>query len=141
MRMLGRLSKVCEVEEEAFGLFPAEAGVGDGASVDVFAGFLAAVLDVRLYHQTLYEFADELALAGAVENLLGYAALFQVLLAGVGVVAVHDDGRIGVCAGGIKVGQAPEVFIMIVGMAGAVTVHVATQDGVGVGVALAGRTC
>ena len=55
---LFHLSQVCDFEDEAFGLFPAEAGVGDALAVGALADFLVAVLDIRFYHQTLEDAED-----------------------------------------------------------------------------------
>ena len=60
----------------------------------MFPDFLAAGLNVALNHKALYQMFDIAGVAAAVEHFLGYTNLFMVLLVGVGVVGVHDAGRI-----------------------------------------------
>ena len=55
---LFHLSQVCDFEDEAFGLFPAEAGVGYRLAVDAAVGLLVAVLDIGFYHQALEDAED-----------------------------------------------------------------------------------
>ena len=104
----------------------------------MLAGLLGAVFDVGLNHQALEDAVDGIAGAGAVEHLAGDAALLEILLTGIRMVAVHDDSGIRVVAFRIKVGKAPEILVVVVRMAGAVAVDVTAQDGVGIGVSLAG---
>ena len=75
-------------------IIPSQAGIGDGLAVAVFPDFLAAGFNVALNHKALYQMFDIAGVAAAVEHFLGYTNLFMVLLVGVGVVGVHDDGGI-----------------------------------------------
>ena len=75
-------------------IIPSQAGIGDGLAVAVFPDFLAAGFNVALNHKALYQMFDIAGVAAAVEHFLGYTNLFMVLLVRVGVVCVHDTGRI-----------------------------------------------
>ena len=44
-----------DIVYELFGLFPAQARIGDGLTVYTAADFLAAVLDIALDHKSLHE--------------------------------------------------------------------------------------
>ena len=75
---------------------------------------------------------DLVAVPGAVQDLLGDADLLQILLVGVGVIAVHDDG--GVMQRSSLVvhpRQDHKVLVMVVGVGLAVIIDIAPQDGVG----------
>ena len=74
------LELICDLEDEFFGFFPAEAGVGDRLSVDVLAYFLRAVLDIAFDHETLDELLDLGTVAHTMEYLLCDTYLFKVLL-------------------------------------------------------------
>ena len=76
-------------------------------------------------------------MARAMEDFLGDTPLLDVALARIGVVAIHNYSGVLEIACGIQVRQAPEVFVMIIGMTCAVAVNIAAQDGVGVRIAAA----
>ena len=89
-----RLQQIGQLQHELFALFPAEAGVGDALAVGALADLLVAVLDVALDHHALDERVDVIRVALGVQDLLRDADLLQILLAGVGVVAVDDAGGV-----------------------------------------------
>lgn len=60
----------------------------------MFAYLLAAWLDVALYHDAFDHVADFLGMAAAVEYFFGDADLLVVHLVGIGMVGIHDAGRI-----------------------------------------------
>ena len=131
------LSKlICKIQDQPLGLCPAEAGVGDGFTVDALLCLLRAVLNVALDHQTLNKLLDIVIMAAGVQDLLGDANLLQVLLARVGMVGIHDHGGILKILLGVSVRQTDQILIMVVGEGISAIIHVSAQDGVGVGVAL-----
>ena len=69
------------------------------------------------------------------QDLLRDADLLQILLAGVGVVAVDDAGGVLDALFRVQLVQLLQVFIVVVGAAVALFVHIAAHDGVGVRVA------
>ena len=75
-------------------IIPSKTGIGDGLAVAVFSDFLAAGLNIALNHEALYQILYISGVTAAVEHFLGNAKLFLILLVGVGVVCVHDAGRI-----------------------------------------------
>ena len=81
------LQQVGHVVDELFGLFPAQAGVGDGLSIDALANLLAAVLQIAFDHDALDHGFQLSIVPAAVKHLPGDADLLQILLAGVVVVA------------------------------------------------------
>ena len=82
------------VENQAIGLFPAQAGVGDGLAVNALPYLLAAVLDVAFHHEPLYHPGDVLGVPHAGKDVLADANLLQGLLVGVGVVGVHNQPHV-----------------------------------------------
>ncbi len=128
-----------EVVDEPLGLLPAEAGVGNGLAVDAVSDGLCAVDQVALDHEALDEVADRAVVVGAVDDVLGNADLFIVLLAGVAVVGVHEDGGV-LCPGlFVEPSDGQQVFVVVVRVAVAELVHAAAHNGVGMGVALRGH--
>ena len=73
---------------------PSQTGIGDGFAVAVFPDFLAAGLNIALNHEALYQIPYISGVTAAVEHFFGNANLFLILLVRVGVVCVHDTGRI-----------------------------------------------
>ena len=74
-------------------------------------------------------------MAHGVKHLLGNANLLQILFAGVGVVAVHNAGRILKAPLCVQLMELHQILIVVVGAALAPLVHIAPHNGVGVGVA------
>ena len=75
-------------------IIPSQTGIGDGFAVAVFPDFLAAGLNIALNHEALYQIPYISGVTAAVEHFFGNANLFLILLVRVGVVCVHDTGRI-----------------------------------------------
>ena len=94
-------------------------------------------LDVALDHQALDHLMQLSVLAAAVENVAGDADLLEVLLAGVGVVGIDNDGRIEQAALLVTLVQADQILIVVVGDGLAGGILIAAHDGVGIGVTLA----
>ena len=88
------LAAFCDFVDELFAVFPAEAGVGDGAAVYAFADLLAAFFDVAFDHEAFYQVMNVFGVFAAVEYFSGDTDLFFKLLAGVCVVGVYDAGGI-----------------------------------------------
>ena len=88
------LQQIGQFQHELFALFPAEASVGNALAVGALADLLVAVLDVALDHHALDERVDVIRVALGVQDLLRDADLLQILLAGVGVVAVDNAGGV-----------------------------------------------
>ena len=70
------------------------------------------------------------------QHLLGDADLLQILLAGVGVIAVHKAGGVLDAFLRIQPVQLDRSLVVVVGAAVPLLVHIAPHDGVGVGVAV-----
>ena len=60
----------------------------------MLADLLTAGLQVAFNHQALYHGGNVGIMTAAVEDLLGNTDLFHILLAGVGMIAVHNAGGI-----------------------------------------------
>ena len=69
-------------------------------------------------------------MAAGVKDLLTDAGLFHILLVGVGVVGIHDQGHVLQVLGGVDVVQMLQFLEMVVGPCLAVAVDVAPEDGV-----------
>ena len=122
---------------EFFGLFPAEAGVGDRFSVNSTAGFLAAVFDITFDHEAFYHFCNVAVIFSAVHNFVGNSDLFEPLFSGVGMVAVNNNGGVFEIPFVIKIENSLKVFVMIVRVAVAVFVNIAAENCMGKRVAFA----
>ena len=125
------LYQLCELENESAALFPAKAGVGDGLAVDAFADLLTAIFDVALDHEAFHDAGDVRGVAAAGHDVFGDADLLHVFLAGIVMVAVDDDGRVGERSFAIQVEDLLQVLVVVVRHAGAEMVHVAAEDGMG----------
>ena len=88
------LQSLSDLVDQSFGIFPSQTWVGDGFAVAVFSDLLAAWFDIAFYHDTFDHLVDLAGMAAAVENFLDDTDLLHVLFAGVGVVGIHDAGRI-----------------------------------------------
>ena len=133
-----RLSKlICDIVNELFGLFPAEAGVSDRLAVGTFFNLLAAVNDVALDHKALYDLADIVVVAAAVENFVADPDLLHKLLAGVCVVCVNDNSHIFEILCAVHIVKTNKVLVVVVGVGVAVLVNIASENCVGKGIALA----
>ena len=129
------LEEIRQLIDQPFALLPAEAGVRDRAAVDAVADFLAAVFQITFDHQAFHQSADILRDVHAVEDVFGDPDLFEVLLAGVGVVAVDDHGRVAEISLFVGVQQVLQILVVVVRMAAAEAVDVAAENRVGVRVA------
>ena len=123
--------KFCELEDKGAALFPAEAGVGDGFAVDAFADLLATIFDVALDHEAFHDAGDVRGVAAAGHDVFSDADLLHVFLAGIVMVAIDDDSRVGEGTFSIKVEDLLQVLVVVVRHAGAEMVHVAAEDGMG----------
>ena len=93
--------------DQAFAFLPAKTGIGDGLSVAVLSDLMAAGLHVAFNHQALYQMADIVGVAAAVKYLFCNAHLLFVLFVGVGMIGVHDAGRIFKLSLGIEIIEQP----------------------------------
>ena len=79
-----KLKHVGNVVNKTLGLLPAKAGIGYRLSVDlVLRDFLAAVLEIALYHKTLDYLLDVRRMAAAMKDLFCNSYLLEVSLSGV----------------------------------------------------------
>ena len=129
------LTEIRQLVNEPFALLPSETGIRDRTAVDAVADFLAAIFQITFDHQTFHQSADILRDVHAVEDVFGDPDLFEVLLAGVGVVAVDDHGRVAEIGLFVGVQQVLQILVVVVRMAAAEAVDVAAEDRVGVRVA------
>ena len=83
-----------QLQDQPFGVGPADAGVGDGFAVDAAAHDLATGFQVALHHEALDQALEVRVLAAGVEDLLADAPLLVGVLAGVGVIGIHDQGHV-----------------------------------------------
>ena len=97
-----RLQSLSDLVDQSFGIFPSQTWVGDGFAVAVFSDLLAAWFDIAFYHDTFDHLVDLAGMAAAVEDFLDNTDLLHVLFAGVGVVGIHDAGRICQIPFGVK---------------------------------------
>lgn len=88
------LQAVGHLIKKTFGVIPAQTWIGDGFAVAVLADLLAARFDIALNHDAFDEIADIIRMAAAVEYLFYNPDLLLIELVGVGVVGIHDAGRI-----------------------------------------------
>ena len=121
---------------ELSGFFPAEAGVGDGAAVDVAADFLAAGLDIAFDHDALYQAPDIHGVVSAVKNLLHDPDLLLILLVGVGVIRINNTCRILQITLTVHITEETKILIMVVRLALTVLVHCTAEDCVSVRIAI-----
>ena len=119
--------------QEALGIFPAQAGVGDGFAIAVFADLLASWFNVAFNHDTLDKVMDVRGMAAAVQNLLDDADLLGILLVGIGMIGVHNAGGILQVPLRIQTVEQDQVLIVIIGQALSMLVDGAAQDCVGPG--------
>lgn len=63
--------------DQSFGLFPAQAGIGDRFSVAVPVYVLGAIFDVTLDHQALDQFFDLRRISAAVHDVFADIDLFE----------------------------------------------------------------
>lgn len=127
--VLSFLCVFCNLIKQPLGILPSETGIGDRLSVAVFAHLLAAGFDVALDHQALDQIFDGSRVSSAVKNLFGNADLFHVFLIGIGVVGIHDTGRIVQAAFGVKLLKQNQIFKMVVRNALAVLVDRTAENG------------
>ena len=108
------LQSLSDLVDQSFGIFPSQTWVGDGFAVAVFSDLLAAWFDIAFYHDTFDHLVDLAGMAAAVENFLDDTDLLHVLFAGVGVVGIHDAGRICQIPFGVKLMKEDQIFIVVV---------------------------
>lgn len=125
------LQSLSDLVDQSFGIFPSQTWVGDGFAVAVFSDLLAAWFDIAFYHDTFDHLVDLAGMAAAVEYFLDNTDLLHVLFAGVGVVGIHDAGRICQIPFGVKLMKEDQIFIVVVRNILAMLVDCATQNGVG----------
>ena len=70
------LQQFRHVVDEAFGFFPAQAGVGDGFAICAFTDLLIAVFDIAFNHQAFDQLLDVSLMFAAVDDVLGDTDLF-----------------------------------------------------------------
>ena len=97
---------------------------------------LIARFDIAFNHDAFHKSSDVQRMDAAVKHFFYDADLFLVLLVGVGVVRVHDAGRIFQIALGVHVAEEPEIFIVIIGLALTMLVDGSAQNRMGVGIAV-----
>ena len=85
------LYKLRKLENKLLCLFPAKTRISDRFAEDMLAGSLRAVFQIAFNHQSLHQSLDISIFIAAVNDILGNADLFQILLTGVIVVGIHDD--------------------------------------------------
>ena len=88
--------KFRDIEDEPLRVLPAQAGIGDGLSIDMVlcTNFLCAFYQIAFNHQSLDEPADIIGVSAASQHLFGDTDLFHKLFAGVGVIDINDTCRI-----------------------------------------------
>ena len=104
----------CNVVYELSGFFPAEAGVGDGAAVDVAADFLASGLDIAFDHHTFYHIVNRRIFFSVVQDFFCDANLLCIFFAGIGMVSINDACRVLQIHLVIHFDQATNVFVMVI---------------------------
>lgn len=75
-------------------IFPSQAGIGDGFAIAMLADFLTAGFNVAFNHNPFHKSAQLFRVTAAVKHFFDNADLLEILLVGVGMVGVHDAGRI-----------------------------------------------
>ena len=115
-----------EIVNEFLDLFPSEAGICDGFSVNVLMLVLAAVEYVGLNHESLDKTVNRIRKFPAVADILRDADLFIVLFAGVVVIGIDDDRRVLELLFFVQPVDQFEIFVVVVRMAVAELVDVAS---------------
>lgn len=80
----------------------------------MFADLLIAGFNVAFDHDAFYHVPDLRGVAAAVEHFFYDPDLLHILLSGVGVVAVHNAGRIFKFPFAVELVKQDQVFIVIV---------------------------
>ena len=106
--------KICDPVDQVLRIFPAKTGIRDGFSIDVLADFLAALLDIALDHDTLYEICQFAVVSAGMHDLVNDPDLFPELLVGIAVVRIHDARGIDQVALVVFFQQADEILVVIV---------------------------
>lgn len=78
------------------------------------ADLLVAFLDITLDHNTLYQVMDVGRYLTVVHDFLDDTDLLLELFAGIGMVDIHNGGRVDQIHLGIHVAEAHQVLIVIV---------------------------
>ena len=128
-------NQVRNIQYQLFRFSPADAGIGDGLSVDTFADGLGTALQVGFNHETLHHGLDIFRMAAGVEDFLADAWLLPVFLGGIGMVGIHDQAHIFKTTVRVCVVQTLQFLKMIVGQGIAALVHITPQNGMGQGIA------
>ena len=95
------------------------------------ADILASFQKITLDHYAFYQFFQIRIIIPAVENFTDNTDLFLILFVRIGMVYIHDHGRISQIPSGIKLRQTAKILIMIIGDSLTVFIHAASQDRVG----------
>lgn len=113
--------------DQLFRIFPSQARVCYGPAVyPVLINLLAAFLQITLDHHAFHQRLQFRIVVPAVKHFTYDADLFAELFVGVGVVGVHNGGRIFQIPFLISFQQALQIFIVIVRNTGAVFVNTAS---------------
>ena len=88
------LKLVCDGVNQLFGLFPAQAWVCDGLSVNAFTNLLCTIFNIAFNHEALEQLPDVIAVTAAMQHFVANPNLFQILLAGICMVCIDNDSRI-----------------------------------------------
>ena len=83
-----------QIQDQFIALCPSKAWIGNGLAINPFSDFLASVFDVALDHKPFDQMMNIRRISSACHDISGNTDLLHVLLAGIGMVAVHNDGRI-----------------------------------------------
>ena len=70
------LKLLCNIQHQAFGLFPSETRVGNRLTKNMLAYALGTILQIAFNHQTLNQTLDITVLVTAVYDILGNTDLF-----------------------------------------------------------------
>lgn len=88
------LDQFCDLTYQSLGVRPADAGIGNGFSVDAFADLLRTFFQIGLDHKALYHGLDVTGMTAGMKDFFADSRLFVILLGGVGMVGVYDQCRI-----------------------------------------------
>ena len=122
------LKLICNIVNQAFGLFPAQTRIRDRPTINALANLLCSVFDIAFDHETLYQRSNFFAVAAAVQYFVADADLFQIFLAGIGMVCIYDHSRILVILLLIQFVQCDQIFIVIVGNGSAQRVYCTAEN-------------
>ena len=115
---------------QPFGFFPAKAWIRNGFTIYMFVYLLASGHEIALDHDALNQSGQFLVHLAAVQHLLYNAGLLRIQLIGVGMVSVHNRGRIlQVRPFFIHMMQADQIFVMIIRYGLPVLINRSAQDG------------